>query len=226
MKPDRVRHVPIFQLLSPQRLERLLAGAELQHYERGATIFRQGDVAEAVWVVLEGWVHLVRSPERDNGSHAVVLFTITPREALCGISALDSGTLKLSGAAGTDCRLIRIPSGAFIDALRHEPEFAYEVVRLCARRIQNIAQQYGAMAEPVLQRIIRTILRLREQFGDTLPVTHREIAQMAWTTTESAIRTVRRLKHLGVVQGTRGQLTLRNIKHLEHLLSAPNGRGR
>lgn len=64
------------------------------------------------------------------------------------------------------------------------------------------------MAEPVSTRIVRSILRLRQQFGATLPVTHRELAQMSWATTESAIRIVRRLKQQGYVIGARGRLTI------------------
>ena len=147
-------------------------------------------------------------------ARAAVLFTITPREALCGISALESGMYNLSAVAATDCQAIRISGAVFRDALQREPAFAYEALRLCTRRLQNIALQYGAIAEPVSHRVIRAILRLQDQFGRTLPVTHRELAQMAWTTTESAIRVVRRLKQQGYVTGTRNRLQLSHPEKL------------
>ena len=187
-------------------------------------LFQQGVPADAVWVVLDGWVHLVRSADRQNGKHDVVLFTITPQEALCGVSAIEADTYTSSGVAGTRSEILRIPAVAFNDALTHEPDFAYHTLRLCAQRIRHIAEQYGTMAEPVSKRIIRMILRLREQFGDTLPLTHRELAQMTWTTTESAIRAVRRLKLQGYVKGTRGELTIQRLRALEHALNHSNGR--
>ena len=225
MKPStRFQDHPIFKHVSAFRLGRL-AGVWLEErYERGAVIFRQGTPAECIWIVLEGWVHLVRSPNSDE-NRGVVLFTITPREALCGISALDSGTYNMGGVAATDCRLLRIPSEAFIEALTHEPAFAYDVLRLCARRIQKIAEQYGAMAESVSHRVVRAILRLQDQFGETIPMTHRELAQMSWTTTESAIRIVRKLKQRGWVEGMRGRLTVRRPKALASLLQATNSHG-
>ena len=223
MNPEALHHIPLFQRVSTHRLTQMLSEASVERYEKGAPFFHQGDRAEAIWVVLEGWVHLVRSPESGDGSHAVVLFTITPEEVLCGISAIDSDTYNLSAVAATACRAIRIPGAAFREALIREPDFAYQTIRLCARRLQHIAQQYGAMAEPVSKRIIRSMLRLRQQFGTTLPVTHRELAQMSWTTTESAIRMVRRLKQKGFVTGTRGQLTIRNPNALKRLLAPENG---
>ncbi len=45
----------------PERLaETLLARARVQEHDRGATIFLQGDPADHVHVVLDGWVKLYR----------------------------------------------------------------------------------------------------------------------------------------------------------------------
>jgi CRP-like cAMP-binding protein len=145
---------------------------------------------------------------------------------LCGISALDSGTYQLSAVAASPCRAIRLSGKRFVEALMQEPGFAYEALRLCARRLAHIAQQYGSMAEPVPHRIIRSLLRLRQQFGDRLPMTHRELAQMSWTTTESAIRTVRALKRRGWLAGARGRVDIRNAAALERVVAADtNGYG-
>ena len=223
MEAKQLRRIPLFQHVSPTRLNDLLAGAYVEQYEKGATLFRQGAQAKAIWVVLEGWIHLVRSSKSNDASRAVVIFTITPSEVLCGISAIESGTYNLSAVAATDCRVIRLPGEAFRKALMHEADFAYHTLCLCARRLRHIAQQYGSMAEPVSHRLIRAILRLHEQFGVTLPVTHRELAQMSWTTTESAIRMIRRLKQHGYVTGTRGRLTITKSNALERLLVRSNG---
>lgn len=201
----------------------MLSNAQMERYKKGATLFRQGERARNMWIVLEGWAHLVRSSEDRDASQGVVLFTITPDEALCGISALEAGVYNLSAIAGTECHVVRIPGKAFNEALREEPGFAYHALRLCARRIQHIAQQYGSMAEPVSDRVIRAILRLSQQFGATLPVTHRELAQMSWTTTESAIRVVRRLKAQGYVTGTRGRLRISDAHMLEQMVEQANG---
>jgi len=215
--------VPFLRHLSAARRKRLLAASTIERYRRGTALFHQGARAECVWIILEGWVHLVRHPDNADRSRAVVLFTITPDEVLCGISAIASGTYNLSAIAGTECQVVRIPGTLFKDALLHEPGFAFHALRLCARRLQHIAEQYGAMAEPVPSRIIRAILRLQQQFGRTLPVTHRELAQMSWTTTESAIRTVRQMKRRGYVTGTRGRLTVTKPDELATILLRRDG---
>ena len=219
-----LQHIPLFQHLSARRLKALAQGASLEHYQKGMPVFHQGQRATAMWIVLEGWVHLMRLPEHAQpGAEGALIFTITPDEAICGLSAVESDVYQVSGIAGSECDALRVPAGLFTEALRHEPVFAYEALRLCIRRLQHIAQQYGAMAEPVAQRVIRAILRLEHQFGETLPVTHRELAQMAWTTTESAIRTVSRLKRNGAVSGERGLLHIERLRDLEALLHGANG---
>lgn len=56
------RHEP-FTALDPEELERLARNAEIEYFEAGATIFRQGEgPPDAMWVVRTGTVELV-----DNG---------------------------------------------------------------------------------------------------------------------------------------------------------------
>ena len=213
--------LPLLTHLSAGRARRLLAASSPHRFAQGDTLFRQGEAADAIWVIQEGWVHLVRGAKETDGTRRVVIFTITPAEVLCGLSAVAPGSrYHASAVAATACRARCLPAPLFREALTHEPAFAAHVVQLCVRRIQHIAQQYGSMAEPVSHRIVRAILRLADQFGEAIPLTHRELAQMAWTTTESAIRTVRRLKEQGYVSGERGRLVLAQRAALERLLTA------
>ena len=219
VKLAEVASCALLQRLSPAQLNRLLARAVVRTYRRGEIVFRQDAQADAVWLVLDGWVHLVRVPAAKDTAHAVVLYTVTPNDVLCGISAIDEGAYTTSGVTGTASRVLRIPAAVFREVVTREPRFAYHALQLCANRIRHMAYQYGAMTEPVAHRLIRAILRLQQQFGDTIPVTHRELAQMSWTTTESAIRSVRMLKRDGYLAGSRGRLTVRHAHELERLLA-------
>lgn len=225
-----LRGIALFEDLGAHRLEQVAEVAQFEQYRKRDVLFRQGERAKMFWVLLEGWVHLVRTPRAAartfDGTRGVVIFTVTPAEVLVGISALESAVYTMSGVAGTDCRAIRIPGSLFGDLVRHEPHFGYDVLCLFTRRFRKVAEQYGAMAEPVMPRVVRTLLRLREQFGVTIPMTHRELAQMSWTTTESAIRAVRKLKDAGLVSGSRGEFIVQRPAALERLVSSTNGRSK
>jgi CRP/FNR family transcriptional regulator len=220
---ERWFRTPLFDRLSADDRQRLLARAERLRCRRGQVLFRQGERADAVWIVLEGWVHLVRTVGNGQENRHVILFTITPAEGLCGVSALESGAYTTTGIAGIESEALRIPISSFREALLREPAFSVAVLQLCSGRIRQMAEQYGTMTDPVVKRIIRLLLRLRRQLGDTLPLTHRELAQMTWTTTESAIRAVRGLKRQGYVEGKRGELVIRKPSALEQALQRTNG---
>lgn len=225
MDTRRLRRFRFFRTLAPERLRRLVEASRVVRVEKGAALFHQGAPAQDAWIVLEGWVHLVRNPA-SHGAKPVVLYTVTPADVLCGISVIEPSVYTATGLAGTRTTVLRIPRAAFDAALRGEPLFAYEALRLCAQRVHHMAEQHGVMAEPVPRRIIRAILRLQRQFGPTLPITHRELAQMSWTTTESAIRAVRKLKQRGLVRGRRGELRVTQGPALAQLLDGGPGPAR
>lgn len=208
MNPVRTAADGFLDGLQATTRDALLAQAERVHLRRGEVVFRQGEPARWLWIVLKGWVHLLRAP--DGGGRGVVIFTITPEEALCGVAGIATETLTVTATAATDCDLLRVPLPLFLEHMERDPHLGAATVRLCARRLASIARQYGAMAEPVPHRLIRTLLRLHDQFGTDIPMTHRELGQMAWTTTESAIRALRALKRRGLLGGSRGRVTLRD----------------
>src|SRR3989338_5633585 len=98
MDAERYRRIPLFQHLSAEGRRRMLAKATVHHARRGAVIFKQGRRAEAAWLVLDGWVHLIRGPpRRAAGAKQVVIATITPEDLLCGISAIEAATYTATG---------------------------------------------------------------------------------------------------------------------------------
>jgi CRP/FNR family transcriptional regulator len=223
MDTDQLRNVPLLRQLPAARLVRLAEASEAHAVPRGRSLFRQGQRASAIWIILKGWVHLIRSADPHALESGVVIFTITPEEVLCGLSVLDGGLYSATAVAATDVTAVRMPAALFTDALTHERMFAFHALRLCTRRLRSIAEQYGSMAEPVSHRIVRSILRLSQQFGSTIPVTHRELGQMSWTTTESAIRIVRQLKQQGLMSGRRGEITVTDLAQLERTIGLGNG---
>jgi CRP-like cAMP-binding protein len=82
-----------------------------------------------------------------------------------------------------------------------------------------MGQAYAMAYEPVKERIASVLVRLYEKFGRELPFTHREIAQMAGTTTESCIRTLSQMKKNGWIRGRRSLVELKNLKPIERLLN-------
>lgn len=211
-----LERIPLFSTLPKEALHSLIQHCSEQRYPKGRSVFREGEGAESVWVVKEGWLQLVRHTSSDK---PITLFIMTPDEVLCGLSAFDHSVYSADGIAVTEAVLIHIPAAIFSKLMEDYPAFARETLAICCHRIKKMGQAYAMAYEPVKERIASVLVRLYEKFGRELPFTHREIAQMAGTTTESCIRTLSQMKKQGWVKGRRSCVELKNLKSIERLLN-------
>lgn len=206
-------HTTLFMVLPPEELAHARQLLKEQRCAKGAWIFREGDPATTVWIIAEGWVHLVR---RAAGGRSVTLLTMTPSDALCGLSAFEQGVYTAGAVAATTCRLGGLPGKYVATLLERYPAFAREVLAIERRRIQHMADVICRAHDPVECRIATTLCQLADQFGPTIPVTHRELAQMARTTLETSIRTMSRFRQQRLVQTRRGHITVLDRERLAH----------
>lgn len=99
----------------------------------GEYLFHQGEPVLALFVVLDGDVHLIRH-QKDGG--AIVLQRAGPGELLAEAS-LFSGQYHCDAVAITNATLRSIPKRQLLDRLRDEPDFAMAWAGHLAREIQN-----------------------------------------------------------------------------------------
>ena len=213
---DVLTRIPLFRTLPTRELKAVAAACELRRFRKGETIFQEGRPAEAVWVVTRGWVYLMKGTP-DGG--LATIFAMTPSEPLCGISAFDQGTYSATAVAATDCQLITVPANLFAGLLDRYPSFARQVLLTCCERICRMAEAISLAQAPVEQRIAYVLLRLKRSFGNTIPVTHQELAGMVGARWETSIRTLSAMKRSGWVASSRGRITLLAPRKLRTLLS-------
>jgi CRP/FNR family transcriptional regulator len=163
-------------------------------------------------------VHLVKSTPRGGPA---TLFAMTPSEPICGISAFDHGTYAASAVAATDCQLVTVSADLFASLLDRHPSFARRVLLICCERIRRMAEAISLAQATAEQRIAYVLLRLQRSFGDTIPVTHHELAAMAGTRWETSIRTLSTMRRSGWVASSRGRITLLAPRKLRTLLNGP-----
>ena len=72
-----------------------------------------------------------------------------------------------------------------------------------------------------MQRLAQTLLMLSSRIGSTLPFTRQEIADMAGTTTETAIRVMSRLKDRRIIRSVRGKVIILDKEKLRLLSEGP-----
>jgi CRP-like cAMP-binding protein len=105
-------------LTSPTPLRTLVeAVAERRSYQPGEVVFREGDVADAMYVVEHGEVEIVKAD-------ASVIARRQPGEEFGEMAFFDGGKRSATARAGKSCCLIRVGYDALRAALRARPEAA------------------------------------------------------------------------------------------------------
>ena len=128
-----IRHLDFGLRLSEALLVRLAASSTAIDYRRRRFIYRAGEAADALYVIVRGRVKLCRI-EEGTGREAVI--DILPAGSLFGESALyTAGSRKNCAVTYENSRLLRIPVGAFKGLMAENHELYDYTFRLIGQRL-------------------------------------------------------------------------------------------
>ena len=197
--------------------QRLASVSREKRYAKGETIFRAGDPADAVCIVKEGRVHLMKFLEGGQASTTCVMM---PGETFCCLPALDQKPYPVDAVAAINSVIVRIPSSAFHELLQHHPAFLQDSLCLFCDRLRQVEHKSCMAYGSVEQRLAQALLTLSKKFGPTIPLTKHELAELASTTVETTIRVLSHLKKQGIIKSTRGSTTIAKPSQLERLVGS------
>ncbi len=209
-----------FSDLNRGQLAQLSRLAEELHYKPGDFVFLEGDRLDHFYVVAEGRLKILKhSP---SGRDFIFAFS-GPGEMLGNVSLFSGKPHPSSVQAVMETRVLAVRNTDLLSFLSRDTESGFKVLKrlliiagirnmTASRRLADLA------AERADRRLAYTIYTLSLEFGDTLAFTREEVAQMAGTTTETAIRFVNRLNQEGVVRRLRRKLIILDQKKLELLV--------
>ncbi len=206
--------VALLKRLSVSERQQLGRVARERTYAKGETVFRAGDPADAVCIVKEGRVHLMKFLDSGQASTTCVM---TPGEPFCCLPALDRKPYPVDAIAAVDSVVVRIPTSAFHELLSKNPSFLQDTLCLFCDRLRQVEDRSCMMYESVERRLAQALLTLSHKFGTTIPLTKQELAELASTTVETTIRVLSHLKQQGILTSHRGSTTIVNADKLRHL---------
>jgi CRP/FNR family transcriptional regulator, cyclic AMP receptor protein len=128
---DLLGSVPLFQGLAPAERARIAAIAELRTISAQSPLFREGEAGDALWVLLEGSVEVVK---RDAAGRHQLLATLQGPTVLGEASLLlEDGPRSASALALSDLSLLRVPGAAFRQLLEVQDLAALKLTVALAR---------------------------------------------------------------------------------------------
>jgi CRP-like cAMP-binding protein len=106
----------------------------------------------------------------------------------------------------------------YVDLVRRHPDLAWALITELGRRLQRAHETIRSMAvEKVERRVARALLRMASASGErldggavriTVPLSRQDIADMAGTVLETAIRTLSKFQKQGLMETQKSQIVL------------------
>ena len=106
---------------------------DFQELPAGQVLFREGDRADFMYVVMSGTADIV--------VHDKVVETTGPGSIVGEMAIIDHSARSATVVAKTDCRLFPIERERFNFLVQKKPEFALHVMRVLAHRLRQTDAQ-------------------------------------------------------------------------------------
>lgn len=218
-KDQILKHSPIFTSLSDDELGELANLATEHNIMPNEFLFWEGDSADWFYVITEGKVKALK--HSSSGKEFIIAF-FGPGEMIGEVAVFENKPYPASAQAITDTKVLAIKRKDFLSFLANRPQVALRIINVLGERLRDAQNRLRDFAgERVEQRLASILIMLSVKLGTTLPFTRQEIADMAGTTTETAIRVMSQLKDRGIIRSTRGKITILDERKLRLLSEGP-----
>ncbi|MCI0571786.1 MAG: cyclic nucleotide-binding domain-containing protein [Myxococcaceae bacterium] len=146
---QQVLQTPLFRGLTELEAAVLFGIADQHPARQGTTLFAEGDAGDALFVVLEGTVEVLK---RDSAGLNQALARLGRGSVIGEMSLINQAPRSSSVLAVSDVRLLRIPADRFMRLLGEDNVSALKVVH-------NLAQTLGRRLASMNDRLVDVLDR-------------------------------------------------------------------
>ncbi|WP_028950173.1 Crp/Fnr family transcriptional regulator [Sulfurihydrogenibium subterraneum] len=221
-----LKEIPLFSGLKEEELKNIEKFFIYKEYKKGEYIFYEGDKEPGIHFVVDGIIKLIK--ETSDGK-TVILRLATKGESFGWLVMKDSTPASTYSAQTLiDSKVLYISNQDFLKLLLMYPALAVRITCDSTKKTLEAYDRLKSLAvEKVEGRIATLILELVEKIGKkegdnvviNAPITRQDIAEMAGTTVETAIRVISRWKKEGILDTERGKIEIFDIDYLQDLVS-------
>jgi CRP/FNR family transcriptional regulator len=213
-----------FSSLSESSLKEISRFFTEEKYQRDDYIFFEGDLPEWLYIVMEGRVKLLK--HSDTGKD-IILQIYSPGDMFGEVSLFDRKPYTSSSQAMEPSTILKMPRKDFFLFFGRHPFVATEMILELGRQLGDAQVTIKSLAvDRVEQRIAHILLKLAGKVGVSekggiminLPLTRQDLADMAGTTVETAIRVMSRFTKSKIIKPADGRIFLLNPRALERIL--------
>lgn len=218
---DELRRLALFADIREESLAALLRLSFFQRFPAHVVLFREGEPADFLHVLVSGGVELFSAYKGEERTMDVV----RPVSTFILAAVVRDAPYLMSARTLEPCDILMIPSASVVSAMREDAAFALAMAGELARGYRSVVKSLKNLKlRSAVERLANYLLRLRTEQGGSaavaLPFEKRLIASELGMSPENLSRAFQTLKAYGVtVKGSEIELTM--IADLERL-AAPS----
>ena len=213
--------IPLLSALRKEDREALAPLCRLRGYDKGDSIFHEGDPADRIHFVVMGRVKIVKAA----GGRDVIIEILGPGEPVGAVAVFERRPFPASALTLEPSSILSIPEREFFALLETRPQMMRHLLAGLTYRLMMVNKRLADMTGSAEYRAARLFLTLGDRVGTAkdgavfIPMTlsRQEIADLIGTTLETAIRLMSRWQKDGLVQTEKNGFTIPDVKQLKEM---------
>ena len=225
MKIDRtvVRSLALFDKMSDEDLDRLLAHATARRVAMGDAVFEQGELAANFFLLIHGRLKVTQVTE---DGQQIIVRVVHPGDLFGFAKALQRIDYPGTARAVAECVILAWPTDLWPQFVEQNPRLAVSAMQTIGQRLEEAHTRIREMStQEVERRVAHAVLRLSQQAGRKeehgiridFPISRQDIAEMTGTTLHTVSRILSAWEARGLVEGGRQKLLIRDMIRLSAL---------
>ncbi len=196
--PAVLAQIPLFRRVSVEDRDRLVAVSQMRAYERGDSVFQEGDPSDFFLIVVTGQEKVFKRTPTGNDR---ILEIFGPGGPLGAVAVYEARPYPASAEALESTSCLLIPREEFFALLEQHPSLVRGLLGSLSQRLVELTTRLAELTGGRVEtRFARLFLKLAGQLGRPerggvfipLPLARQELADLMGTTIETCIRIMSR----------------------------------
>ncbi len=220
------RRPGLFSGLSPETSRRIHASGFTKEFRRGDMLFLAGAPVRHIFLLIEG---LAKCAQFGSDGSEVILRLAPPGDVLGAVALFTGNTYRFTAEAFRPCRALIWDADGFRHLLGRYPVLHENMAGVVTSQLNELEARFGEVATARMsQRLARQLLRLAEQIGRpadggvAIDLSREELGLMTGTSSFTVSRLLCGWEERGVVGGSRGVVSVRDIESLRKIAGFEN----
>ena len=211
--------IPLFNGLPDDQLSAIRQIAVEKQYNKGQTIFSEGDETTGLFVVVDGRIKIYKVSSEGKEQ---ILHIFETGQSFGEVTVFTGQQLPANAQTLAKSRLLIFPRSAFVGLVTANPSLALNLLAIMSKKLRQFAAQIENLSlKEIPARLASYLIYLAEEQGSedavTLNVSKGQLASLLGTIPETLSRIFAKLSGQNLIRVEGPKITLLDLQGIEDL---------